>query len=493
MKRGIGILMPIFSLPSVHGIGDFGPQALRFIDLLSRYGVSYWQILPLNAGNPSNDESPYFSVSAFAINPLLISLEKLHDAGFLTKEEIEPRRLFPDDAIRYGEVRSMKMPLLELAADRFRGTESFDEFCRLHRYWLDDFALFDVMQSTNATSWPMWPKPIAERDLQSIATNSLVSKNEIRRRKIIQFFAFSQWLELHRYCADRYISIIGDMPIYVAFDSADTWSNTTLFKLDMNYRPIAVSGVPPDYFSATGQLWNNPIYDWSNHLAQGFQWWVHRMKHLFTLYDYVRIDHFRGLIQYWAIPDGQKSAVNGKWEAVPTMELFDTLRAEINPFPVVCENLGVITDDVRSVMKHYGFTGMKVLQFAFGDDEPHNPNSPFDPDENCLIYTATHDNMPTLGWLRSCATAQELSRIHRTLGYCSDEKEIVWRLIAIALKSSAAVAVFPLQDILTLDGTARINNPAVSQGNWRWRWKKQSVAASAAFLRLHDLACKHHR
>ncbi|MCU0608733.1 MAG: 4-alpha-glucanotransferase [Chitinispirillaceae bacterium] len=493
MKRGYGILMPVFSLPSRHGIGDFGPAAFSFADLLADHGVAYWQILPLNRGTPENGDSPYFSGSAFAINPLLLSLDLLAAYGLISKDEVEALPVFPKEKIDYDELRRIKQPLLEKAARRFTDTPAYEQFCRAQSGWLDDFALFDVLRDERGRPWTDWDAPLRDRDPDAIRACTGIYGDEIRIRKVLQFLCFVQWSSLRRHCAEKNIRIIGDMPIYVALDSTDTWSHPELFKLDDGRRPAAVSGVPPDFFSATGQLWNNPVYKWETHAASGFSWWTGRLRHLFTLYDMVRIDHFRGLVQYWEIPAGESTAVNGSWQDVPTRDFFDTLTAEITPFPVIAEDLGIITDDVRAFMKQYGFPGMKILQFAFSDDDPQNAYLPHMYDENCLAYTGTHDNMPTLGWLQSVASDRERERIAMYIKHASSSRETVWDLIEQAMASRAAVAVLPMQDVLTLGPQARINDPASLHGNWRWRWNPDTDPAQAAFSRLADLGKKHGR
>ena len=487
MKRRFGILLPVFSLPSSHGIGDFGPGAYRFADLLADSGAAYWQLLPLNPGGPENGESPYFSRSSFAINPLLLSLEKLRNDGLISNKELASLPAFPRQAIDYDALRKIKQPLLEKAASRFKGDEAIDRFFESNRAWLDDFALFDVFRTTQSLPWPDWPLAFKQREAQAMNDFAQLRQSDIRIRKTLQFLAFTQWQNLRRYCAERSLRILGDMPIYVALDSADTWSNPGLFKLDAARRPTGVSGVPPDFFSATGQLWNNPVYHWIAHQESGFSWWIARMRHLFSLYDCVRIDHFRGLVQYWEVRAGENTAVNGTWKDVPTYELFDTLTKEINPFPVICEDLGIITDDVRAAMNRYHFPGMKVLQFAFGDDNPHNPYLPQNYDENCVVYTGTHDNMPTAAWLQKGASDWERSRIARFVGRTSDVRETVWDLIELAMQSVADTAIFPLQDVMTLDESSRINDPARLLGNWRWLWDGAFDAAAAAMKRIGTL------
>jgi len=488
MRAGYGILMPVFSLPSRHGIGDFGPDAYRFVDMLADCGARYWQILPLNAGNRQNGYSPYFSASAYAINPLLISMERLRIAGLVLDKEIHDLPALPTETIAYDDVAAVKMPLLYRAASRVGADDGFARFCQSNQHWLDTFALFDVLHGQQGCAWTQWPEQSRDRDAQSLDASVDLHADEIHLRKVIQYLAWTQWQDLRRHCAERGVTVLGDMPIYVALDSADVWSRPELFKLDAQKQPTAVSGVPPDYFSATGQLWNNPVHRWDAHKAEHFAWWVARMGHLFSLYDMVRIDHFRGLVQYWEIPAGEATAINGKWCDVPTDELFDTLMQRLPEFPVVCEDLGIITDDVRAALTKRGFAGMKVLQFAFGDDDETNPYLPQNYEGPCIAYTATHDNVPTLAWVRANWDMPELKRIRRLVDHASTAVETVWDLIAVAMKSKATVAIFPLQDVLALGAEARINDPAQLQGNWRWRWNAASSPAVSALQRLERLA-----
>jgi 4-alpha-glucanotransferase len=493
MRRGYGILLPVFSLPSAHGIGDFGPEAYRFADLLAENGASYWQILPLNPGSPESGESPYFSKSSLAINPLLLSLERLRDEGLLSDGEIAAMPECARQAIDYDLLRKVKMQLLEKAAGRFPGDAELDGFIDSNESWLYDFALYDVYRNIQVGLWPEWPDAFRDRNAKALGEFSRERRREIRISQTLQYFAFRQWQDLRRYCSERRLDIVGDMPIYVSLDSSDAWANPGLFKLDSERRPTAVSGVPPDYFSATGQLWNNPVYDWEAHRRSGFSWWINRMRRLLSIYDILRIDHFRGLVQYWEIPFGETTAIKGKWVDVPTYEFFDALLEEITPFPVIAEDLGIITDDVRAAMDRYGFPGMKVLEFAFGEDNPNHPYLPENFTENCVVYTGTHDNMPFAGWLRKGASGQERERINRYLGRKLDEKETVWALIDRAMGSVANAAIFPLQDILALDESSRINEPSLAHGNWRWRWDKTAAPAEAAMKRMLELGKKYRR
>lgn len=489
MIKSYGILLPVFSLPGGHGIGDFGSSAYDFVNLLSKVKCAYWQILPLNPGTTENGYSPYFSTSAYAINPLYISLDMLHNDGLLTRNELAEIPETPVENIDYDKVRTLKMPLLTRAAQRFHPDDHYFEFCKMNQHWLNDYAMFEVLRYTTKKPWTDWDAVVRDREQSTIDNLNNIHKEAIHVQKVLQYFAMIQWKKLQAFCTEKGISIIGDMPIYVALDSTETWIDPQLFKLDNNKQPVAVSGVPPDYFSATGQLWNNPVYNWNEHKRNGFTWWIQRMRHLFSLYHIVRIDHFRGLVQYWEILAGKPTAIDGAWRDVPTYDLFDILRDTFTNFPVICEDLGIITDDVKEAIQRYSFPGMKVLQFAFGDDTLDNPYLPVNYDDNCIVYTGTHDNLPTLGWLESEATTQELQRIQNYSGFISDDPvEIVWKLIEMALESKASVAIIPLQDILTLGVTARINNPAKLHGNWQWRWDDAAYPAVDAFSRLFAMS-----
>lgn len=489
MTKSYGILLPVFSLPGGHGIGDFGSSAYNFVDQLSEFKCAYWQILPLNPGTIENGYSPYFSTSAYAINPLYISLDLLRDNELLTGNELTAIPEIPVENVEYDKVRTLKMPLLIRAAHRFHPDNHYFEFCKINQHWLDDYALFEVLRYTTLKPWTDWDAAVRDRKQSSIDNLNNIYREEIRVQKVLQYFAMTQWKRLLAYCIDKGISIIGDMPIYVSLDSTETWTDPQFFKLDNNKQPVAVSGVPPDYFSATGQLWNNPVYNWDEHKRTGFTWWIKRLRHLFSLYHIVRIDHFRGLVQYWEIPAGKPTAVVGAWKDVPTYDLFDTLQHEFTNFPVLCEDLGIITDDVKEAILRYNFPSMKVLQFAFGDANSNNPYLPVNYSDNCIVYTGTHDNMPTLGWIQSSATAQELQRLQDYSEFVSDNPvELVWKLIEMALESNASIAIIPLQDVLTLGINARINDPAKLHGNWQWRWNDTVLPAVDALSRLFTIS-----
>lgn len=469
-ERASGVLLHVASLPSVYGIGDLGAAAYTLADRLHLAGQRYWQILPLNPSNPTSGESPYFSSSAFAGNPLLIDLEALVDWGYLSPQDLESATVEEADSIDFAVTRPRKLNTLYKAVANFdaqKDTE-FANFCRDQAYWLHDYAVFTVIADIEDTAiWSDWPATLRDRDPEDLSAFESKHEEAIQAQKIIQYWFYKQWFALKAYCNQKGLVIFGDMPIYVSYASADVWANASLFKLDANKRPTHVSGVPPDYFSATGQLWNNPVYDWEALKAQNYHWWVQRMGGLFALFDMVRIDHFRGLVQYWQVPAGEPTAIHGTWENVPTYELFDALIAAHPDFPAVVEDLGLITDDVLAVKQHYGFQGMHILQFAFDSDDVSNPHRPENHPERALVYVGTHDNTTLTGWL-SEAEDHTHARLNQHLnGHASTSKEFA--VIELALASDANISIITAQDLLQLPGSARINNPATLVGNWRWR------------------------
>ncbi|MBN1757688.1 MAG: 4-alpha-glucanotransferase [Chitinispirillaceae bacterium] len=471
--RGSGILMHISSLPSPCGIGDLGPQAYDFVDQLEQAKQTYWQVLPLNPTGRSSFNSPYFSSSAIAGNPLLISLEALVSDGLLATIPAAAGSS-PDDKVDYDAVTRFKYPLLEKAYEtslQKTGNNGFTDFCSANASWLDDFTLFIALRHHfNNVPWDQWPDQLRRRDAGALADYRQKLSESVAREKWYQFIFFTQWEKLKRYCNEKGILVIGDIPIYVSYDSVDVWTNPDIFKLDEDLQPMAVSGVPPDYFSATGQLWNNPVYNWDHIEKTGFAWWKDRMKAVFSRFDIVRIDHFRGLVQYWEVPAGEPTAINGSWQPVPTRSLFDTLLNEIPGFPVIAEDLGIITDDVRAEMDHYSFPGMKVLLFAFGEDNPVHPYLPHMYGTNYFVYTGTHDNTTVRGWFENEASEEDRERLLRYTAITDHSVgSVVWTCIRLAQSSVANVAIIPLQDLLLLGASARMNQPAQAEGNWMWR------------------------
>ncbi len=479
LPRGSGVLLHISSLPSPYGIGDLGPGAFRFADLLHEARQTYWQVLPLNPTQTSDFNSPYVSCSSRAGNTLLISVDILKENGLLDETECSPP-VFPENEVDYVAVTDYKTKLLESAYNRFRkrsDTSLLERFCRENAGWLDEFAIFMTLKSRFGNKpWNLWPEPFKHRDEAAIKNHIREYKDDIEKQKWFQYIFFEQWAKLKRYCNERSVKIIGDIPIYVSYDSADVWAHPSIFKLDGNLAPEAVSGVPPDYFSETGQLWNNPVYNWKVLEEQRFSWWIDRIKRMFELYDILRIDHFRGLVQYWEIPAGEKSALNGEWKPVPTFKFFDTLLEQIPSLSVIAEDLGIITDDVREVMAHYGFPGMKVLLFAFSEDNLSHPYLPHCYEKNCVVYTGTHDNNTVRGWFEEEADDRTRKRF---LEYAKIKDpslpSIVKGMIRLALESPADCAIIPAQDYLGLGARARMNRPAIPEGNWKWRMTEEQM------------------
>jgi len=471
--RGSGVLLHITSLPSPYGIGDLGPEAYSFADFLADTKQTYWQILPLNPTNPSCGNSPYFSHSAFAANPLLISFERLLDEGLLSAEDIGPVPEFTPGVVDHETVGKYKHKVLDKAYQRFKKSADdgdFEKFCSKNAEWLENFALFKVLKDEfQGQVWSQWPDALRDRHPEALEKAKKDHGERMEREKFLQYILLTQWVSLKSYCNGKDIKIIGDIPIYVSYDSADVWVNPHIFKLDKEKKPIVVSGVPPDYFSKTGQLWNNPVYRWDVLKDTGYSWWIRRMEHTFGYYDIVRIDHFRGLVQFWEVPVGEETAINGEWKDVPTYDFFDTLLEHIPDFPVIVEDLGIITPDVREAMRHYGFPGMKVLQFAFGEDNPEHPYLPHNYEKNCVVYPGTHDNNTLVGWLENESTEEERERLFRYLRREGPVEEISWEVIKLAMMSPADTAVIPMQDILGLGEDARMNQPQTVEGNWKWR------------------------
>ena len=488
--RSSGILLHITSLPSAFGIGDFGPGAYRFVDLLARAEQHIWQVLPLNPTDPAHANSPYSSSSAFAGNKLLISPDQLISDGYLLSLDIQPVPEFPDGHVDFPSVIEYKTHLLDLAWESYRKRhdhDPFDRFCDKHSAWLEDFALFVVIKrDQDHAMWSNWPQPLRDREADALDTVRRNHRDEIQQVKFEQFLFYSQWHDLKNYANEHRISIFGDIPIYVNFDSADTWSHSDLFKLNDKKRPVVVAGVPPDYFSKTGQLWGNPVYDWQRLKETNYRWWIDRLTQMFDLFDIVRIDHFRGLVAYWEVPASHKTAVKGKWVETPVDDFLDTLNDHFNELPVVAEDLGTITEDVIEVMEQRGFPGMKVLQFAFGEDNPEHPYLPHNYDENSVVYTGTHDNNTIAGWFNKEARPADKKRLFDYLGEKIPPDQVPEALIRLALRSPARWAIIPMQDVLGLPAGARMNTPATRNGNWAWRLKPQQLDGTPA-ERMADL------
>jgi 4-alpha-glucanotransferase len=472
-RRGSGILLHVTSLPSAFGIGDLGPAAYRFADFLSEAGQSYWQILPLNPTIPVTSNSPYTSASAFAGNTLLISPELLVKEGFLDQNDLNCAPEFPQ-LIDYEAVHGYKRNLWERAYDRFKaaGADSaYANFIKEQEWWLDGFALYNAIKNKLCgRAWSDWPEELRNREPNALRDIETRLCDEIAIEKFLQYLFFKQWGEVKRYCNRKGVQIVGDIPFYVNDDSADVWISPELFRLDERKRPVVVSGVPPDYFSRTGQLWGNPIYRWDVLRNSGYEWWVRRIAACLATADFVRVDHFRGFIAYWEVPASESTAINGKWVEAPAVDFFTTLFRKFPHLPIIAEDLGLITPDVREVMHQFGFPGMKVLLFAFGSDMPHNPYIPHNLPGNCVAYTGTHDNNTARGWFEHEATHEDRQRLFRYFGREITASEVSWELMRLLMMSSADTVIFPLQDVLGLGSEARMNTPSSRQGNWVWRF-----------------------
>ena len=479
-QRSAGILLHPTSLPSLGGIGDLGPEAYAFVDFLARSGLGLWQVLPLSP--PGLGNSPYSAISAFAGNPLLISLERLAERGWLEKEKLKNHPP-PQARIDFDEVKARKMPLLQRAAQNFldRGNGElahFAAFKRDHAWWLEDFVLFDVMRQVHAgDTWSSWPKELARREAEGLHKFGVEHQRELEVERAIQFAFFEQWRSLRQYCRQRGVRIVGDVAIFVNYDCADVWRNPDLFFLDDQLQPTVVAGVPPDAFSETGQRWGNPLYRWDVCKARGYDWWVQRMKCSLETCDIVRLDHFRGFESYWEIPADEPTAVHGKWVQGPGDDLFQVLRANLGDLPFIAEDLGLITEEVHALRERLEIPGMKVLQFGFGDPGAHIylPQN-FGP--NCVVYTGTHDNDTTVGWWESSASREERRYAATYFGEPSDGMH--WALIRAAFASVASLAIVPLQDVLGLGSEARMNTPSLSDGNWGWRFAADALTAGLA-------------
>jgi 4-alpha-glucanotransferase len=498
--RASGVLLHPTSLPGPYGIGDFGPEAYRFVDFLHSAGQKLWQVLPLNPTGYA--DSPFQSFSASAGNPMLISLERLCEQGVLSKSDLHSLPMFPVESVDYGAAIHFKMPLLRKAATNFAASASagdrqrFEEFCRSNAGWLDDFALFmAVKEAHDLVAWTQWPADIAGRQPEAMKRWSEKLAPSIEAQKFFQFEFFQQWQELRAYGRERGIRIIGDIPIYVAHDSADVWSNRQFFLLDERGNPQKIAGVPPDYFSATGQLWGNPIYNWPLLQQTGYKWWVERIRAAFRLYDFLRIDHFRGFEAYWEVPGGESTAQNGRWVKGPGRELFAVLRQELGDLPIIAENLGVITPEVEAIRHEFGFPGMAILQFAFGNDPQAPTFKPHNYVRDLVAYTGTHDNDTVVGWWTSSGsgdstrTPEDVEKEHAfARAYLNFKDEpINWVLIRGIQRSVANTAIAPMQDILGLGSDARMNLPGTSSGNWKWRMKPGAVTQELA-TRLKEMA-----
>jgi len=491
--RGSGILLHPTSLPGRFGCGDFGDVSIHFIEWMLVAGQKVWQVLPLEPAGYGN--SPYMSHSAFAGNPLFIGFEELIAKGWLSGSDLDPVPAFPQQRVDYVSVIPYRLERLRRASQRFFARPNapelrdFESFCRGQKAWLEDYSLFQALNDRfHGNAWSAWERGLAGRKPEALKRARKDLADENRFWKFTQWLFYRQWGRVKKYANDRGISIMGDIPIFVSHHSADVWSHPDLFFLDKSGRPKFVAGVPPDYFSATGQRWGNPLYRWSNMEKDGYRWWVDRLRRTFALVDIARIDHFRGFAGYWEIPASEKTAVRGRWVKGPNAKLFKAVQKQLGKLPIIAEDLGVITPDVVALRDKFEFPGMKVLQFAFGEG-PENAFLPHRYERNCVVYTGTHDNDTTRGWLAT-ATEREKAFLHKYCGSSGEETHI--DLIRLASRSVADLAIFPFQDVLGLGTEARMNFPGTVHGNWEWRFSWDQVKPEHA-LRMYEIAALYGR
>ena len=484
--RASGILLHPTSLPGPYGVGDLGDEAHRFADFLADAGQTLWQVLPL--GPTGYGDSPYQCFSAHAGNALLVNPDRLVRDELLDASDFDDAPSFPAARVDYGAAIRFKSGLLARAYENFRGErgahlrQDFDEFCRREAAWLEDYALFRALKTEhNEVAWTEWESAVARREPEALASARERLRGQTAAQKFYQFLFFRQWAALRSHCRERGVRVVGDIPIFVAHDSSDVWANPRLFKLGEDGRPRVVAGVPPDYFSRTGQLWGNPLYDWEAMRAEGFAWWIERVRGMLHTVDIIRIDHFRGFAASWEIPGGDETAERGRWVAAPGHELFSAIRDALGRLPILAEDLGVITPDVDALRDAFGFPSMRILQFGF-NEPPHLPHNYA---RNMCVYTGTHDNDTTTGWFNSRAgvgSTRTADQIERERAYCLDYlatggREINWDFIRAVLASVADTCIVPLQDVLGLGSEARMNLPATTDGNWAWRFRDGDLDA----------------
>ncbi len=481
-ERMSGVLLHVTSLPSPGGVGDFGAAAYGFVDFLAAAKQRVWQVLPL--GPPGYGGSPYSALSAFAGNPALISLERLAEAGWLAAERLEG--VAEDDGAADFDAAARKVRLIEEAAGNFldraddEARARFQKFCQENAGWLSDYAAFTVLRRRfGRASWNEWPEEYALRGHDALAALLTGQGRALAVEQAVQFFFDEQWRALRAYCAERKIRILGDVAIFVNYDGADVWPHRAIFELDENGRMLRVSVVPPDYYSATGQRWGNPLYKWGELKERGFDWWVARVRRALALYDMIRLDHFRGFEAYWSIAADEPPAINGQWVKAPGLELFQRLKEVFGELPFIAEDLGLITPEVEELREHFGMPGMRVLQFGFSDRGariylPHQyvPNT--------VAYTGTHDNDTTLGWWKSGVGELERAHVQTYLQPIAQDEEIVGAMMRAAARSVAELCIFPMQDILRLGSEARMNTPANRTGNWTWRYEADALRPEIA-------------
>lgn len=486
LPRSSGILLHPTSLPGRYGIGDLGPAAYRFVDWLEAQGQSIWQVLPL--GPTSYGDSPYQTLSAFAGNPNLISLDKLVIDGLLTAADLADSPDFPNDRVDFGRVIPFHSQKLTAAWRHFAGSahhklkQELDAFVEANRYWLEDFALFAALKKRyRRRPWVEWESALRRRDHQTIAIATQACAEQMEAEKFRQWLFYRQWTALKRYANDKGIRLFGDLPIFIAHDSADAWANQREYFLDERGQPTAVAGVPPDYFSPTGQRWGNPLYRWHAMRDSGYRWWIERFRTLLSLVDYIRIDHFRGFEAYWKIPASETTAIQGEWMQGPGLPFFQAIKTALGSLPIIAEDLGVITPGVEKLRDALRLPGMKVLQFAWSD--PANPFLPHNHPVNCVVYTGTHDNNTTRGWWETEVSSRTRAFVKDYLGQEIDD--IVWTLARVGMRSSAQTFIMPMQDVLGLGSEGRMNTPGKPAGNWTWRFGAEAFEHPGKDVLLH--------
>ncbi len=475
-ERSAGVLLHPTSLPGPYGIGDLGPQAYRWVDFLAASRTGLWQVLPL--GPTGYGDSPYQCFSAFAGNPYLVSPQLLLQEGLLHRADLADPPPFPAERVDYGMVIPWKLGLLDRAWERFthlpegKLQAEFSLFRERQAAWLEDFALFMALkEARGGAPWPAWEVSLRRREPEALRAARAHLAPAIERQALRQFLFFRQWRALKAHANARGVRIIGDLPIFVAHDSAEVWAHPDLFHLDGDGNPTVVAGVPPDYFSATGQLWGNPLYRWERHAAEGYAWWLARLRTALELVDIIRLDHFRGFAGYWEIPAGEETAVKGRWMPGPGADFFAAVQEALGSLPLIAEDLGEITPDVVALRRAFGLPGMKILVFAF-DGQPDNPFLPHNYSTECVVYTGTHDNDTAVGWYRR---APEKERDFARRYLARQGHDIAWDLIRAAWSSVAVFALAPMQDLLSLDNTARMNHPGRAEGNWQWRMSPEAL------------------
>jgi 4-alpha-glucanotransferase len=480
-RRASGLLLHIISLPSEYGIGDLGTEAYHFVEFLATAKQRYWQMLPLNPTANRYCHSPYSGTSAFAGNPLVISPEMLYRQGFLTRDEISNSPTFPQGRVDYTLTAPFKSKIIDLAFDRFKNStikSGYLQFCSKHKNWLDDYATFVALQRKyGGRSWCCWPAELRDRRKGILELAKSELKDVIDREKFIQYMFFEQWSSLKEHCNRLGVNLIGDIPLYVGHDSADVWANQDIFKLGSDKSPRVVAGIPPDYYSREGQVWDTPVYDWRVLKNAGYLWWIERLRHCLDIFDFVRLDHFQGFVSYWQIPASDKRASSGRWANGPGEDFLKQLLAAFPFERVIADDLGNINSEVKHLIERFKLTCIRVLQFAFDGACATNPHYPRNHVENCVVYTGTHDNNTTKSWFEDEISSGQKKVLLDHFECKLRESEVHWELIRLAMGSVAKLAVFPLQDILGLDEGARMNQPGTANGNWQWRLQPKYISA----------------